>query len=374
MQKIAISNFIFKEVKNKRLNSLSFWLKMIADFMILITIKVIKIYQISLNLYGYKAFIFLNFNIKNILNLIRLKMNFGIMFLIFIFYSQIAQAKINIFACEPEWASLAKEITGDLANISVATTHNQDPHYIQVKPSLIAKIREADLVFCSGASLEEGWLPLLIQKAYKKSVKLGEVGHFMASDYVSKIEINNNYSLTRADGHIHPHGNPHIHLDPRNITKIANELTARLKVIDKENAHIFAKNQEIFNQKWQKSFDGWQKRAENIRNMTIIINHNAWSYLINWLDLKLLAKIEEKPGINPSARHLGNLLRMTKDSNVDLILYASFENDRSIKWLSSKSKVKAIKLPFTIDQSQINSLFDLFDSILTLLESNRNSA
>ena len=130
-----------------------------------------------------------------------------------------ATAKFNIFACEPEWGALAKEITGNKAKIYVATGPNQDAHYIRAKPSLIAKIRIADLVFCTGASLEVGWLPLLLQRGASAEVQPGQPGYLMAADFVNTLE--KPLVLDRSLGDIHPEGNPHIHLDPRNIVKLA---------------------------------------------------------------------------------------------------------------------------------------------------------
>ena len=195
--------------------------------------------------------------------------------LLLCFWSNTSFAKINIFTCLPEWSSLAQEIAQDKANIFSATNHNEDPHYVQAKPSLIAKIRNADLVFCSGASLEEGWLPLLLQKTYKTSTKKGEIGYFMASDFVEKLEVINDKSISRAMGHIHPQGNPHIHLNPHNIAKVAQEFTRRLKIIDPDNSEFFENNYQEFSKKWQLSIKKWQKKAENLKKMPIIVQHNA---------------------------------------------------------------------------------------------------
>ena len=96
----------------------------------------------------------------------------------------IAHAEIEVFACEPEWAALADEIGGDLVDAHSATTALQDPHYIQARPSLIAKVRQADLVICSGAQLEIGWLPALLQKANNPRVMPGSDGYLEASSFV----------------------------------------------------------------------------------------------------------------------------------------------------------------------------------------------
>src|SRR5882762_7047094 len=133
---------------------------------------------------------------------------------------------LNIFACEPEWAALAQELGGDKVSVVSATTARQDPHRLEARPSLIARIRDADLVICSGSELEIGWLPLLLTQSGNGRIQPGSPGYLEASQYVMRLEIPK--VIDRALGDIHPSGNPHIHLDPRNIAKVAEVLTGRL--------------------------------------------------------------------------------------------------------------------------------------------------
>ena len=133
---------------------------------------------------------------------------------------------LEIFACEPEWGSLATEIAGDLGKVTSATTAYQDPHSLQARPSLIAAARNADLLVCAGADLEIGWLPLLLRRASNPAIQVGSPGHFLAADYVRRLEIPK--SIDRSHGDVHPQGNPHMHLSPRNIERVAQALADRL--------------------------------------------------------------------------------------------------------------------------------------------------
>jgi len=132
-----------------------------------------------------------------------------------------AQA-LKVFACEPEWAALTRELAGDQATIYTATNALQDPHQVQAKPSLIAAVRNADLLVCTGAELEVGWLPLLLRQSGNGAVQAGQPGQFNAADYVRKLEVPTR--LDRADGDVHAEGNPHIQTDPRNIATVAQAL------------------------------------------------------------------------------------------------------------------------------------------------------
>ena len=160
-----------------------------------------------------------------------------------------SQAALNIFACEPEWASLSEELGGDKVTVYSATTAKQDVHRIQARPSLIAKMRRADMVICSGAELEAGWLPLLTQRASNRKVQPGQPGHFMAAEQVERLDIPT--QLDRSHGDVHAGGNPHIHLDPYRVQIIARLFAARLIEIDAANAKYYQAQLDSFDQRWQ---------------------------------------------------------------------------------------------------------------------------
>ena len=145
-------------------------------------------------------------------------------------------AALNVFACEPEWGALAQELGGDKVNVYNATTALQDPHRIEARPSLIARARNADLMVCSGSELEIGWVPLLLTQSGNGRIQPGSPGNLEASRFVARLEIPS--VVDRSLGDIHPGGNPHIHLDPRNIAKVGQVLTERLIAIDLSLIHI----------------------------------------------------------------------------------------------------------------------------------------
>jgi zinc/manganese transport system substrate-binding protein len=166
-----------------------------------------------------------------------------------------ADAALRVFACEPEWAALAQELGGNLVDASSATTALQDPHQIQAKPSLIARVRNADLVVCTGAELEIGWLPPLLQQSGNAKVQPGQPGNFVAADLVRKLEVPG--LVDRSQGDVHAAGNPHIQTDPRNIAAVATGLGARLQQLDPANAAQYAKRQADFAQRWQQAMGRW---------------------------------------------------------------------------------------------------------------------
>ena len=148
-----------------------------------------------------------------------------------------ALAALNIFATVPEWGALAEELGGDKINVYVATNALQDPHHVEARPSLIARARSADLVVATGAELEIGWLPLVVQQAGNPKIRPGTPGYFEAAPLVTMMEKPTR--LDRADGDVHPGGNPHIQTDPRNILRVAGPMTARLVELDPANAAFY---------------------------------------------------------------------------------------------------------------------------------------
>ncbi len=278
-----------------------------------------------------------------------------------------AASAVKIFACEPEWSALSRAVGGDAVSAWSATTEQQDPHYIRARPSLIARIRSARLVFCSGAGLEVGWLPILMQRGARAGVQPGRPGHLLAFEHVDVLEIPT--VIDRSLGDIHPEGNPHLHLDPRNMLTLSRELARRLAIVEPESATSFQAGAKKFAENWQRRIAGWEPRIAKLKGMPVIVHHKSWSYLINWIGLKQVASLEPKPGIPPSADHLRKLIGEAKQGKVKAIIRTPFDPDRPSEWLSGKTGIPAIELPYTVPRGAGEAaLTGLFDSILAALE------
>ncbi len=276
-------------------------------------------------------------------------------------------AALRVFACEPEWAALAEEIGGENVTVYSATHGRQDAHHIRARPSLIARIRRADLLFCSGADLETGWLPILMQRGAPRAVQPGQPGHLMAAAHVEILEQPE--TLDRSQGDLHPEGNPHVHLDPRNILDLADELAKRLERIDPANAEAYRGRLGSFRNRWTDAMDGWRKRAARLAGMQVVVYHEAWVYLIRWAGLERAASLEPLPGIPPTAGDLARTLNRARSAEARIILRAPFEPTEAANWLSGKAGIPVLELPFTVGgQPGVDDLFDLFEKTLALLE------
>jgi len=275
------------------------------------------------------------------------------------------QAAINVFTCEPEWAALAKELGGDQLDIYSATTALQDPHHIQARPSLIAKARKADLLICAGAELETGWLPLLMRKAGNARIRAGQAGHFLAAEHIDMLEVPE--KLDRSLGDVHASGNPHVHTDPRNISRIAGQLYKRLVGIDPDNTDIYSKRYSIFEREWQDAINVWNNQAAAVNGVNVVVHHDYWSYLIDWLGLVKVATLEPVPGVAPSTGHLSQIKQLLNTQPATMIIDTSYMNDRPVQWLSKQTGIPVVALPATVDYQGGESLYDWFKHIVDLI-------
>jgi zinc/manganese transport system substrate-binding protein len=277
-----------------------------------------------------------------------------------------AHAALRVLACEPEWAALVQELGGPLVDASSATTAQQDPHQVQARPSLIARVRNADLVVCTGAELEVGWLPVLLQQSGNDKVQPGQPGNFAAADFVRKLEIP--ATVDRSQGDVHAAGNPHIQTDPRNIAVVARALTTRLQQVDGAHAADYAQRGTAFQQKWQQAMTRWTAQAAPLRGVPVVSQHKGYVYLYDWLGLKEVAVLEPKPGLEPSAAHLQSVLATLKATPARLVVSSAYQDARPAEWLSRNAGIPAVKLPFTVGGSEgAKDLAGLYDDTLARL-------
>lgn len=275
------------------------------------------------------------------------------------------QAKLRVFACEPEWGSLLAELAGDAITVDVATSPLQDVHVVEARPSLIAKMRQADLLVCSGAQLEIGWLPQLLMQAGNAKVGSG-AGNFMAASQVTTLE--KPASVDRSGGDVHPDGNPHVHLDPYRVLAIAKALSTRLGELDAANLATYQQRLGDFESRWQTAIKAWEVKAAPLKGKAVVVHHSSWIYLLEWLGMHEIGSLEPKPGVPPTSAHLSSLIDVTRSGGAIAIISAAYQDSKPGEWLSSRTDVPALVLPFTVGgDAQATDLFGLYDSTLDKL-------
>jgi zinc/manganese transport system substrate-binding protein len=278
-----------------------------------------------------------------------------------------ALAALDIFACTPEWGALARELGGERASVYTATNALQDPHHVEARPSLIARARRADLVVCTGAELEIGWLPLVLTQSGNPKIQLGQRGYFEAASAAKLIEVPQR--VDRAMGDVHASGNPHLHLDPRNIARVAKALAQRMSVLDAKDASYYLERELEFQKRWQAATLRWEREAEPLAGMPIVVYHKDLSYFIAWLGLREVGTLEPKPGLPPSAAHLAELLAGLKQSPAKAVVRSAYNDPRAADWLAHEARLPAVVVPFTVGGTEgAKDLYGLFEDTIVRLK------
>ena len=276
-----------------------------------------------------------------------------------------AFADLNVFACEPHWAALVTEIGGSHANITTATGAYNDPHFIQARPSLISRMRSADLVVCNGADLEVGWLPVLLNQGDNPKVQPGQPGYMDASHDIQLLQVPTR--VDRAMGDIHPYGNPHFQTDPRTIGAAAGDLAQRMESLDPSNAAEYQKRYADFKTRWEAAIQKWQQQAAPLKGMKLIGYHDGWVYMADWLSIDFVGFLEPKPGIPPSPGHLAELLGIIKSDGVKGIVYTPYEDEQAPDWLSQRGGIPKAQIPDTVGADNDKDLFQFYDLMINQL-------
>ncbi len=274
-----------------------------------------------------------------------------------------SQAAVRVLATTADWGALTRELGGDRVDVYTATTAMQDVHHVEAKPSLVARARTADLLVANGAELEAGWLPVLLQESGNPRIQRGAPGFFEAASAVRLVEVP--AKLDRSMGDIHPLGNPHIHLDPRNVAAVAKALSAKLAAIDPAGADYYAARGADFDRRWSEATTRWQAKAASLIDVPVVVMHRDQAYLLRWLTLKELAAIEPKPGVPPSAGYLGQLVAKLSAMPPKMILVNAYNDPKAANWLSNRVHAPVVVLPYSVGGSAgAKDLFGLFDDTL----------
>ena len=274
----------------------------------------------------------------------------------------LAAGELHVAATYPYIASIVQQVGGDRVDVHALADGDWDPHVIVPKPSYIARLRAADLLIMSGAQLEIGWLPPLMNQANNPKIDVGSRGLLDLSRYVQLIDIP--AGISRAQGDIHPDGNPHFYLDPYNIPLLSKSIADRLAGLDPSGESDYQKNNEVFTEKWNGKLAEWDGKLEKVKGVTVIEYHKLYDYFLHRYDLKLLGTVETLPGIPPTSKHIDSLEKMITPGSVRFILQDVYHPDDASKLLAEKYGISLVKIPHDVGAvAEAKDIFTLFDEI-----------
>ncbi|MDR1064021.1 MAG: zinc ABC transporter substrate-binding protein [Azoarcus sp.] len=278
-----------------------------------------------------------------------------------------AQAVVKVLATVPEWEALAREVGGERIEAASATGAMQDPHRIEARPSLIARARAADLLVATGAELEIGWLPVLLRESGNERIQPGRDGHLEAAALLRLRDVPE--TVDRAMGDVHAAGDPHFHLDPRNILPVAEALAERLARIDPAGAESYRANLARFRARWQDAIARWEADGADLKGGPFLQMHRSFGYLAHWLGLENRGELEPKPGVEPGGGHLGRVVASQRNAPAAAILRAAYQDDSAGRWVSGRTGIPLVTLPYTVGGTpEAGDLFGLFDDTLARLK------
>lgn len=279
-----------------------------------------------------------------------------------------AATKIHVVATTPNLASLAQSVGGDLVEVTAIANGHQDPHYVQARPSYARLINDADLVVANGLELEVGWLPPLLETARNPKVRPGSTGFLEASSAVTRILEVPTGSVDRSNGDVHPFGNPHLDLDPRNGIAIARAIGAALSRLDPSNAETYARNADAFAADLERRIADWKTKAATLEGRPLVSFHKEWEYLEDWLGFRLVGYVEDRAGIPPSPKHLADLTETMQRDKVERVVAACYNDVRACEGLAARAGAQVSVLPTQVGAvPEVKNYPDLFQVIIDTL-------
>jgi ABC-type Zn uptake system ZnuABC Zn-binding protein ZnuA len=272
-----------------------------------------------------------------------------------------ADSKIRIMTATTDLASLAQEIGGDKVDVESIARGYQDPHFVDPKPSFLLKLSKAELLIVVGLELEIGWLPPLITQSSNPRIQVGAPGYLDASRFAKILEIPTG-QVTRAEGDVHPLGNPHYWLDPDNGLRIAKGIQTKLSEMRPNAAAYFAQRYDAFEQRLKQSDQQWLAQMKPYAGRKVVTYHRSWPNFAEHFGLNVVGYVEPRPGIPPSPQHTVELIGLMKRDGVKIIIVEPYFDLKTPNSIARETGGQVVVLmPSVGGEKEITDYFKLFD-------------
>lgn len=277
-----------------------------------------------------------------------------------LFLASPAPAELKVVATLPWIGSVARDIGGDRVSVTELVKPNQDPHYIEARPSMIAAARKADIVMFNGLDLEIGYLPVIIESSRNPGIQPGKAGFLDCSRFIDPIEIHGR--ADRSQGDVHPFGNPHYHLSVSQMGKVARGIAEALSALDSGNRGLYMANLASFEKKLAEKRKEWDGR---LKGKSYVAFHRFFEYLAADLGFRITGYVEQRPGIPPSSGHMAELVDSISREKPNALIATSYHGGKAVDFLSKRTGAKAIVLPHEVGSREgIDDWFGLMDRLV----------
>jgi zinc/manganese transport system substrate-binding protein len=272
-----------------------------------------------------------------------------------------ADNKLQIMTATTDLAALAQEIGGDKVEVESIARGYQDPHFVEAKPSFLLKLRRADLLIVVGLELEIGWLPPLITQSSNPKIQVAAPGYLDASRFARILEIPTG-QVTRAEGDVHPLGNPHYWLDPENGLRIAKGIQDKLSEMRPNDSDYFAQRYASFEQRLKQADEQWLAQMKPYAGRKIVTYHRSWPNFAEHFGLNVVGYVEPRPGIPPSPQHTVALIQQMKREGVKVIVVEPYFDLKTPNSVARETGGQVLVLtPSVGGEKEITDYFKLFD-------------
>jgi len=279
-----------------------------------------------------------------------------------------AAGKIQVMTATTDLASLAQEVGGDKIDVESIARGYQDPHFVDAKPSFLLKLKRADLLIVVGLELEIGWLPPLINQSTNPKIQVGAPGYLDASRFARILEIPTG-QVTRAEGDVHPLGNPHYWLDPENGLRIAKGIADKLSEMRPGDAAYFAQRYADFEQRLKQADQRWLEEMKPYAGRKIVTYHRSWPNFAEHFHLNVVGYVEPRPGIPPSPQHTVELMQLMKRESVKVIVVEPYFDLKTPNAVARETGAQVLVLPPSVGgEKEITDYFKLFDYDISKLK------
>jgi zinc/manganese transport system substrate-binding protein len=278
-----------------------------------------------------------------------------------------ARAALNVVTTTQDMASIAQEVGGDKIKVTPLAKGYQDPHFVEAKPSFVLILNKADLLIVVGRDLEIGWLPPLITQSRNAKIQPGSAGYLDPSTSAKILDMPTG-AITRAEGDVHPLGNPHYWLDPENGRRIAKAIEGRLSELDPPNTAYYAQREEDLEKRLTAAEQRWKAQMAPYKAAKVVTYHKSWTNFADAFGLNVVAYIEPKPGIPPTPQHTLDVINLMKAQNVKIIMVEPYFDTKTPSSIAANTGAKVLVIPPSVGGlPQVTEYFKLFDYDIGLL-------
>ena len=278
-----------------------------------------------------------------------------------------AEDKLTVITTTEDLASIAREVGGDRITVEPIARGYQDPHFVEAKPSFILKLQKADILVAVGRDLEIGWLPPLIQQSRNAKVQVGGSGYVDASLKARILEIPQG-QITRAEGDVHPLGNPHYWLDPENGKLVAKEIADKLSQLRPGDRAFFEQRLTDFTARVAEAEKRWESTMAMYKGTKVVTYHRSFPNFAERFGLDVIGYVEPRPGIPPSPQHTLDLINDMKRQNVKLVLVEPYFDLKTPNSIGRATGAEVLVMPPSVGGvKEVTDYFKLFDYDINLL-------